>query len=361
MRPEWQSFCKETFKSARSVVLALGVSLVFWLVSVPELEKGQILTSLLICLVYAFTIFGYIWGLYAVAYAVVTYRKIRTGDSLQKLTWSVHIPLTLFATTVGITTAKWFESRIVGKTFSTSGLMNSLMTGSFIAFMFMFYYAYKNSKKENLLLKAAHAKAELHVLKTQMQPHFLFNSLNSLCELIETNKESAAEMAMKLSELYREILQNTKLTVVSLDSEVSIIRKYLELEKMRFGNRLDFSIQVPEPANHILLPPLILQTLVENAVKHGIGASIDSGTITVSVHSNQGSGYLLSVENTGGSWARSAGNCRDTGPDRSTKTGLANTKERLDLLYGQRHGFSMRDDGAIVNTSFWFSGELVDV
>jgi signal transduction histidine kinase len=350
VRSEWQSYWKETLKSTRSVFLALGVSLVLWLFQLPEMSKDEYVLNLSISAVYGLTIFGYIWVLYALAYAITTHLGIKTGRPI-KLGWGVHLPLGFFGMAIGLLTAKWFKALILDKPFSTSGMLESLMVGSFIALMFMFYYAYIHSAEENLELKAANAKSELHVLKNQMQPHFLFNSLNSLSELIETNKDGAADMAMKLSDLYREILENSKKQLVSLDSEISIINKYLDLEKVRFGERLRFNIDIPKDSAKIVLPPLVIQTLVENAVKHGIAPSVAGGTIEVSVRSNGKSGYYLSVVNTASSEAKTTG----------SNTGLANTKSRLDLLYGSRHGFALKDQGPTVEASFWFSGEPVSV
>lgn len=349
MRSEWQNYWKETLKTARSGFLALGVSLVFWVFNLAQLQRNEYAVSLLVSLVYGATIFACIYVAYALTYAFLTNREIKTGRHFKKLTWGVHVPLSLFATTVGLLTARWFESLIMGREFSTSGILDSILIGSFIAFMFMFYYAYKHSAEENLALKAAKAESELHILKNQMQPHFLFNSLNSLSELIETNKDSAAEMAMKLSDLYREILENSKKSLVSLDSEVSIIKKYLELEKVRFGNRLKFEIEVPENSERIMLPPLVLQTLVENAVKHGIAPAINGGVVSVAVWSNGKPGYYLKVINTASSSVKSIG----------SRTGLTNTKARLDLLYGSQHGFELKDQGPTIEAGFWFSGDAV--
>ncbi|MGE0528176.1 MAG: sensor histidine kinase [Bdellovibrionales bacterium] len=346
MRAEWQSYWRETFKSARSVVLALGVSLVLWVFRLPEISKDEYLFDLGISCIYGLTIFAYIWGLYALAYAVTTYLHVKSGRLVQ-FGWGVHVPLGFFGMAAGLITARWFKALLLQRSFSMSGMLESLMIGSFISLMFMFYYAYKHSAEENLELKAAKAESELHVLKNQMQPHFLFNSLNSLSELIETNKDCATEMAMKLSDLYREILDNSKRQMVSLSSEVSIIKKYLELEKIRFGARLNFSINVPENADQIWLPPLVIQTLVENAVKHGVAPAVEGGVVHISVRPNGRQGYHLHVSNTGAISSRSAG----------SQTGLSNTKGRLDLLYGTKHGFSLRNTTSGVEAAFWFSGD----
>lgn len=350
MKSEWQSYRKEILKNARSGFFALGVSVVFWIFNLPQISSDDYLISLIISLVYGITVFTFIWVVYALAYALITKQKIKMVKSVKKPSWGLHIVLSLFATSAGLVTAKWFESLILDRPFSTSGLLTSILIGSFIAFMFMFYYAYKYSDEENMALKAAHAESELHILKNQMQPHFLFNSLNSLSELIETNKDQASQMAMKLSDLYRQILENSKQSFVTLDSEIAIITKYLELEKIRFGERLKFEIEVPKNSSQIMLPPLILQTLVENAVKHGIAPAINGGVVRILVRPNENTGYDLKIFNTASSSSKSIG----------SKTGLSNTEARLNLIYGSRNKFTLKAQDSIVEVSFWFSGDVIN-
>lgn len=347
MRPEWREYWMESIKAMRSVFLALGVSLVLWLFQLPGMAKADYLSSLLIACMYGLVIFAYIWVLYAIAWAIVTHFKLN-NHKLITPNWTFHLTLSLSGMMAGILTSKWLKSLILGIPFSTSGLLESIMLGCFIALMFMFYYSYKHSSEENSELKAAKAESELHVLKNQMQPHFLFNSLNSLSELIDSNRESAAEMTLKLSDLYREILENSKQQFATLESEVSIIKKYLELESLRFGDRLGYEIKVPESSNQIMIPPLVMQTLVENAVKHGISPLVDGGKVIVSVSGAKPHGYMMRISNT-----------VETRPSKrkGSGTGLANTKARLDLLYGDKHKFSTHNLPNQVETSFWFSGE----
>jgi two-component system LytT family sensor kinase len=122
------------------------------------------------------------------------------------------------------------------------------------------------------------------------------------------------------------------------------------LEQIRFGSRLKFEIDVPENSENIFLPSLVLQTLVENAVKHGVAPSVDGGHVRVSVKPAgvrpEEPGYELCV-----------GNSMACSSVAGTRTGLENTKARLDLLYGSRHGFTLQDYGPGVEARFWFSGE----
>jgi sensor histidine kinase YesM len=185
-----------------------------------------------------------------------------------------------------------------------------------------------------------------------MRPHFLFNALNSLAELIESKQENAAETTYKLSDLYRLILTNSGLKTAPLDSEIEIVRSYLELEQLRFGSRLQFHIEAPENSHEIFLPSLTLQTLVENAIKHGVSPSIEGGRVVIEIARLIDEGYVLRVTNTGSSFQPQTLN---------NGVGLANTRARLDLLYGNRHKFRVESDGlGRTVASFELSGAKID-
>lgn len=174
-----------------------------------------------------------------------------------------------------------------------------MIFGGIVIVVFSFYFAYKQTNEEALALRAEAAEARYHALENQMRPHFLFNALNSLAELIESGQENAAETTYKLSDLYRQILANSGLKTARLDSELEIVRSYLELERLRFSSRLSFDIEQPENSHEIFLPSLTLQTLVENAVKHGIAPSIEGGRIAIEIAQQPNKLYSLRVTNTG--------------------------------------------------------------
>jgi sensor histidine kinase YesM len=191
-------------------------------------------------------------------------------------------------------------------------------------------------------------EAQLNTLKTQLQPHFLFNSLNSLSELIESDRARAAEMTQKLADLYREILAASDRILSPLSSEAAIVQKYLELERLRFGERLSFRVVLPPNAERVFLPSLLAQTLVENAVKHGIARSIEGGEVELRVASDATGGYRFELTNTG----------EPLRAGYRPRTGLTNSKARLDLLYGPEHGLELLSDPSRgTRVSFHFSGE----
>jgi sensor histidine kinase YesM len=185
-----------------------------------------------------------------------------------------------------------------------------------------------------------------------MRPHFLFNSLNSLAELIEAGEERAIDVVYKLADIYRLILANSQLKTAPLTSELEIVERYLEIEQLRFGKRLSFSITVAEETGALYAPSLVLQTLVENAVKHGVAKSIDGGHIEVSLTPSADGWHQLSVTNTGAPLGDEV---------TITGTGIKNTRARLSLLYGERHNFRLEQmAGGRTVASLKFSGRHID-
>lgn len=214
----------------------------------------------------------------------------------------------------------------------------SLFTGGLITAALIFRTAYRSSRRRIVELERATAESRYETLKAQMQPHFLFNSLNSLSELIDSDLPEAASMTVRLADLYRHILENSKEKTTTLASELTIIRDYLELERLRFGPRLQFTIQSDVDSESVYIPSLILQTLVENAVKHGISPSISGGTIEVKATADRNGWTLIEVINTGSIPKNFKGDV-SAKSDKSTGTGLTNARERLTLMYGDGHLF----------------------
>lgn len=283
-------------------------------------------------------------------YAGLTWISIRTGKFYQPPIF-LQILLGVFAAGMGMRLVSFGKSIWRNQPMDDWPYLSAIIFSGIIATAFSLYFAYRRAKEESLALRAESAEARYHALEQQMRPHFLFNALNSLAELIESGQESAAGTAYKLSDLYRRILANSGLKTAPLSSELEIVTAYLELEHLRFGNRLKYEIHVPENSNEIFLPSLMLQTLVENAIKHGIAPSVEGGCISVNVVCEGSQGYQLSVVNTGAPLIQ-----------QTTKgTGLANTRARLDLLYGAEHGFEVRtDDAGRTIATFHLTGRQVE-
>jgi two-component system sensor histidine kinase AlgZ len=184
------------------------------------------------------------------------------------------------------------------------------------------YIAQQESRDAELLAR----DAELRALKAQINPHFLFNSLNSITALTTVDPAKAREMCIRLSDFLRNTLGLGERETISWREELALSRTYLDVEQVRFGSRLRVEIDVDEACSDCLVPPLVLQPLIENAVKHGIATMVEGGLIRVEGHVVDGS-MEVSVEN-------------DFDPDspspRRHGLGLRNVRSRLMTRFGDK-------------------------
>lgn len=169
---------------------------------------------------------------------------------------------------------------------------------------FLFYlnhYAESLVKEKDLelsRLKEAKAEAEVKMLQSQINPHFLYNALNSIASLAHTDADKTEKMALSLSDLFRHSINRKGVKVHTLKDEVNLLRSYLEIEQIRFGDRLKFNINVQENLLSQEIPRFILQPLVENAVKHGISKIENQGELIVAI-TKKDKGVLISVQDNG--------------------------------------------------------------
>ena len=186
-------------------------------------------------------------------------------------------------------------------------------------------------ERRELEMKLAAQDAELRMLRTQIDPHFLFNSLNSISALTSIDPAAARSMTLQLSDFFRRSLGMDAQRKVALTEELALVRAFLAVEQVRFGPRLRFEEAVAPEAGACLLPPMLLQPLVENAVKHGIGNRLDGGTVSIAAE-RAGSLLRIQVENDAdedGAAAETAG----TAPAAGCGIGLANVRRRLAATY----------------------------
>jgi len=192
-------------------------------------------------------------------------------------------------------------------------------------------------RREREAAEARHAAlhAQLQSLRAQLQPHFLFNTLNGIAAVMHDDVAAADRMLNRLADLLRMTLAEGERAEVCLQQELAFVQAYLDIEKMRFGQRLAVDCQVPEQLLHCPVPPFILQPLVENAIKHGVGPRAGGGRISIRAGEQQGF-LLLDVEN-------------DDPPqgdgDTGFQIGLRNTRERLQALYGSAQRFELLRGG----------------
>ncbi|HYB96980.1 MAG TPA: sensor histidine kinase [Vicinamibacterales bacterium] len=178
-------------------------------------------------------------------------------------------------------------------------------------------------------------EARLHTLQRQMQPHFLFNTLNTISALMHRDVDAADAMIARLSDLLRMSLHKVGVQQVPLKEELDFLSKYLEIEQTRFRDRLTVVFDIQADTLHALVPNLLLQPLVENAIKHGIGPRPTPGRITVRARR---SGALLELDVQDNGVGLSAARLTDF----NRGVGLSNTRSRLDHLYGSLHRFEFR-------------------
>ena len=266
------------------------------------------------------------WGLAIPFVYLVVDRVARRGWSLAP-TLLAHVAFAALA----IAVATEGHALLYGHPFGTA-LVNigatSLFTyGAILAGVFAYYYAQRSVEREVEL-----AGARLHALQAQLRPHFMFNALNSVALLVRGGRgPEAVEMIARVSDLLRESLGEDDRALVALEEEVALARRYLAVEEVRFPDRLGVRIDLTENAKTARVPRLILQPIVENAVRHGLGARAAAGHIEI--FASTADGELVVV-------------VRDDGPgpngaSRGTGVGLKNTRERLRTAYGAAGRFTL--------------------
>ncbi len=223
--------------------------------------------------------------------------------------------------------------------FDPGQFIESFLALTFLSVLWSFIYfaiaQFENYKKEeiaNLQLRAAKTEIELNSFRAQMNPHFMFNCMNSIRALVDEDPGKAKNAITVLSGILRNNLILGKRNTVPLKEELDLVEKYLTLEKIRFEERLSITYEVAPEALSFDVPPYMLQTLVENAVKHGISRVLAGGEVAVRVKTLPDQRYLISISNTG-KWG--------TTPS-ETGVGLQNTLKRLDLLYGRQASTEIR-------------------
>lgn len=199
---------------------------------------------------------------------------------------------------------------------------------------YTFHYVERNRKQEvdTLKLHAVVKELELKTIKSHINPHFIFNALNSIRALVDENPTRARTAITELSNILRSSMQTEKLETVPLERELNIVKDYLALEKMRFEERLTIEMDIDEDTLGQPVPPMMLQTLVENAIKHGISKKINGGTIKV-ISDFVNDHHELIVQNSGqlNSYVNDEG------------FGVISTQNRLNLLYQGKATFEIKN------------------
>lgn len=200
------------------------------------------------------------------------------------------------------------------------------------AIYFIYHFVKKSRKQQmdTIKLEALVKELELKTIKAHINPHFIFNALNGIRALIDEDPQRARRAVTELSNILRSSLKAEKGETISFSDELKIVKDYLALENMRFEDRLQVEYDVEEETLEQQVPPMMLQTLVENAIKHGISKQIKGGMVKI-ISDFRGNYHELAVQNTG----------HLNGASGSTGFGLSSTRDRLQLLYGEKARFQI--------------------
>lgn len=229
----------------------------------------------------------------------------------------------------------WRPEALMDYVSNVMGSFYILLCWSGLYFGIRYYQKLQEQTEQTLKATSAAHQAQLKMLRYQLNPHFLFNTLNAISTLILDGANDTANKAVsRLSDFLRYTLDNDPMSRVTLGSELGALDLYLEIEKVRFGDRLVIEKSIESPAENGLVPSLILQPLIENAIKYAISPSEDGGTLKISARVQRG---VLVMQ------------LSDTGPGlgngkiehKSSGVGLRNTRERLQQLYDDAQAFTL--------------------
>jgi two-component sensor histidine kinase len=221
----------------------------------------------------------------------------------------------------------------------TNGVLSSLLL--YAGIVAIWYAVASRARIASAELEAARlneslSRAQLAALRRQIEPHFLFNALNAIAGLVREGRDDAAVRSIaSLSDVLRRMLDASTSQEVSLREEMAFVHDYLEIQRVRFADRLRIAIDIPAAFDDVPVPNLILQPLVENAIKHGIARRVQGGEIRIAA-SRAGDTLAIAVTNDGPGLP-------DAWQTGRTGIGIANVRQRLQGLYGARFDVTMRD------------------
>ena len=204
----------------------------------------------------------------------------------------------------------------------------------FIAIAIKFYKRWNEKDFQEQKVQKEKVEAELQMLKTQINPHFLFNTLNSIYVLAMKQSEQTANTVMKLSDILDYILYRIDTPKIAISNEIKIIENYIELEKIRFSNRIDINFTTDLKSQGIQIPPMLIIPFIENAFKHGVAKSIEKSWIKISIKETDGALNIL-VANS---------KTQSKVEDKTGGIGLMNVKKRLSLLYKEKYELNIFEE-----------------
>jgi glucose-6-phosphate-specific signal transduction histidine kinase len=299
----------------------LALPLIYLLAHYYPIRRGKVSRVVWIHIL-GFVAFTLIWAAFTVLIGLSLHRFPAAGNLL--LTYREWL----------ITTLLW------------SVFLYPLMVGCFYGFTY--YNEAKERESQQARLAAQLAEARLSALRMQLNPHFLFNSLNAITVLMrDQQSREASQMLEQLSDILRQVLRSNPRGETTLNEDLAFLEKYLAIEQVRFSDRLKIKWAIHPAIGEAVVPEFILQPLVENAVRHGIAALADDGVIEISAAKANGE-LVLSVRDNGAGYHPAF---------ESEGLGLSNTRERLATLYGDAGGLNVvnaPDGGTVATVHFPF-------
>lgn len=251
----------------------------------------------------------------------------------------VHLPASVIFTLLKIAVENEIQRRLLGLQgpINSAGKLHIAFLTYWaivgVALAYGYYRRYREHELASARLERQLAQAQVQALQMQLHPHFLFNTMHAISALMHKDVDAADRMLTRLSDLLRLTLDNADRQEISLGQEMEFIGRYLEIQQIRFGDRLRVKTDVAPEALEALVPSLLLQPLVENAVRYGIAPRHDPGVIKIRAGIANGNLHL-EVEDDGSGLPR--------GAESRGGVGLSNTRARLAQLYGTAHRFELR-------------------
>jgi len=293
------------------------------------------------------------------AYAILTLgifllcRWVRPEAGRRVRWFFIHLSASLVFALCQVTAVSWLQAGEIsvqtGNVLTFGHLFEMLLVSYAITNVFKYwivalgyfgwhyYKAFRERERQAAALTHELVQARLAALRMQINPHFLFNTLNTISALIQENPDAADRMIVRLSELLRRTLDRSDEQEVPLHEELEFLRGYLEIEQMRFPDRLSVIFEIEPATQNALVPQLILQPLVENALRHGVLPREEAGRIEISSRFINPEQIELKVRDNGG------GLTVATGIAKSEGIGLKNVRSRLAQLYGDQQSFEIRN------------------
>jgi two-component system, LytTR family, sensor kinase len=262
-------------------------------------------------------------------------KKIIPRILLSSLALGIILSVFYFSTQYYSSVLPLSEIKIGSPFVLTANLSSVILGWLLIYFGVHLFENYKRVEIESLIWEAAVKDFELKTLKSQLNPHFMFNAMNSIRALIEEDPENAKAALTSLSNILRYSLKMEKNETVPLEEEMQTVNDYLALEAIRFEERLNYELDIDPRSGRIEIPPMMVQTLVENGIKHGVTKRTEGGKITVTSKMN-GSYLIIQIKNSGQIDEHSLRHAKGFGID--------NTKQRLNLLYGEKAIFTIKNE-----------------